>query len=91
MMPYIRQEERKCIDWATSGINCTNSGQLNYAITRLILNYLEDQKTRRLGETIKYQDLNDVLGALEGAKLEFYRRFCAPFEDGKKDQNGDVY
>jgi hypothetical protein len=38
-----------------------------------------------------YQSINDVLGALEGAKLEFYRRIAAPYEDTKIQENGDVY
>jgi hypothetical protein len=37
-----------------------------------------------------YQHFNDVLGALEGAKLELYRRRIAPYEDTKIVENGDV-
>jgi hypothetical protein len=38
-----------------------------------------------------YQAINDCLGALEGAKLELYRRVAAPYEDRKIQENGDVY
>ena len=91
-MPYIKQLDRDRIDNFTRTRSVIDTpGELNYAITRLILNYLEDQIQIPPKGQLKYQDINDVLGALEGAKLEFYRRFCAPYEDGKKDQNGDVY
>lgn len=33
----------------------------------------------------------DILGALEGAKLELYRRKISPYEDIKIEENGDVY
>ena len=35
--------------------------------------------------------LDDVLGALEGAKLEFVRRVVVPYEERKMKENGDVY
>ena len=37
-----------------------------------------------------YQNYNDALGALEGAKLELYRQHIAKYEDVKIFQNGDV-
>lgn len=59
-------------------------GELNYAITLIINRYY---KATGGG----YQNINDIVGALEGAKLEFYRRVVAPYEDGKIVENGDVY
>jgi hypothetical protein len=38
-----------------------------------------------------YQTFNDALGALEGAKQEFYRRVVVPYEEQKRFENGDVY
>jgi hypothetical protein len=35
--------------------------------------------------------VNDVVGALDGAKAEFQRRVVAPYEDKKIRENGDVY
>ena len=32
-----------------------------------------------------------VIGALECAKLELYRRIAAPYEDTKIQENGEVY
>ena len=86
-MPYIRAIDRDDVDhlikdmkWV--GIN--NPGKLNYLITMLCKTYLIDNN-------LNYQTINDVVGALEGAKLEFYRRVAAPYEDIKIKENGDVY
>jgi len=38
-----------------------------------------------------YAELNEVIGVLECAKQELYRRVVAPYEDGKAKINGDVY
>jgi len=35
--------------------------------------------------------INAIIGALECAKLELYRRVAAPYEDDKIAENGDVY
>ena len=74
-MPYIRPSRR--------GETPKTPGELNYAITRLILDYL--------GDSPKYTDFNSVVGVLECAKLELYRRKIVPYEDQKKTENGDVY
>lgn len=78
-MPYI-QEFKK--DFASTDPAC--AGELNYAFTELIIKYIE-----RKG--LSYQTINDIVGALEGAKMEFYRRVAAPYEDKKIKENGDVY
>lgn len=59
------------------------AGELNYFLTKIILQYL--------GEQPNYQKFNDVMGVLECAKQELYRRQIAPYENEKKDQNGDVF
>jgi hypothetical protein len=79
-MPYIKQEDRTRV--ALDG--ATNPGELNYAITLLVRSYM-----KRKG--LSYTTINDVVGALEGAKLEFYRRVAAPYEETKIKSNGDVY
>jgi hypothetical protein len=80
-MPYIAKELRKLID---CGSKPDNPGELNYLITCLCRDYIE-QKGKR------YLILNEVVGALECAKLELYRRVAAPYEDEKIAENGDVY
>jgi hypothetical protein len=78
-MPYIEERKRRYSD-----IIAETSGELNYQITKLIVQYVSDHD-------LSYRTINDVLGALEGAKLEFYRRVAAPYEDQKIQENGDVY
>lgn len=80
-MPYINSMQKEAL--LTRSSEPTNPGELNYMITVLIRNYWEANQ--------RYQSINDVLGALEGAKLEFYRRVAAPYEDKKIQENGDVY
>jgi len=79
-MPYIKEEVRNRIDWGEFPVG---PGELNYLITRIIREYYD------LNEG--YQGINDIIGALEGAKLEFYRRQVAKYEDQKIKENGDVY
>jgi hypothetical protein len=88
-MPYIRQKDRDHIDAKLEKLVVVTPGELNYAVTRLVLNYLKTQE--QCAGKLGYQDINDALGALEGAKLEFYRRYAARYEDCKKAENGDVY
>lgn len=79
-MPYITNVDKEHV--ALHGPK--TSGELNYEITQLIANYWYTS-------TRKYQTINDIMGALEGAKLEFYRRIAVPYEDKKIVENGDVY
>lgn len=81
-MPYIKQERREAL--LTNGHDMVGAGELNFLLTRLALLYIEQHG-------LNYQTINDIVGALEGAKLEFYRRVAAPYEDKKIVENGDVY
>lgn len=78
-MPYIKQEERT-ID---TDVWPRTAGQLNYVITQAVSRYVS--------RGLNYQAINDALGALEGAKLELYRRVASGYEDKKIVENGDVY
>lgn len=83
-MPYIEEEYRKYFDPEIQEIvgNLSNAGDLNYCITTLCNKYLDE---------VRYSELNAIIGVLECAKMEFYRRMVAPYEDIKARQNGDVY
>lgn len=81
-MPYIKPEDRATILLQPESID--SPGELNYYISTLI-NYYINKKT------LSYSVLNEIIGALECAKLELYRRIAAPYEDEKINQNGDVY
>lgn len=82
-MPYIKPWEREDFADGLTLLNPTTPGQLNYLFTSIAANYLDVQP-------LSYQAFNDVIGALEGAKLELYRRRVAPYEDRQIELNGDV-
>lgn len=90
-MPYIDQSKRKKISFVLENshkqieseyIDC--AGDLNYAFTILAIDYI-----KRKG--LNYQNINDILGALDGASKEFYRRVVEKYENEKIKINGDVY
>lgn len=85
-MPYIDQEARKHI---SVGGPARTPGELNYVIARECIRFLRNVEGPK--RAISYQNLNDVLGALEGAKQEFYRRVVVPYEEKKLAENGDVF
>ena len=80
-MPYLTDDKKTLIN---KGGFCRTSGELNYKITEAIKLYLNTQG-------ISYATINDIVGALEGAKMEFYRRIAIPYENQKLKDNGDVY
>jgi hypothetical protein len=82
-MPYIKKERRE--DLATVGLCPENAGELNYAITMLLIRYW-----RQPGEA-NYQRINDIVGACGGALHEFQRRVVGKYEDMKIVENGDCY
>jgi hypothetical protein len=61
-------------------------GTLNYIITRLC-----DYWTKDVDGKATYERYNAVIGVLECAKQELYRRQVVPYEDQKCEENGDVY
>lgn len=82
-MPYIDDKAKKNV----KEFGPTTPGELNYFITTTVLSYLNRVSSGK----VKYAHVNDVIGALEACKLEFYRRYAAPYEDTKILENGDVY
>jgi hypothetical protein len=86
-MPYIAQDRRDLMsDEVMDGFppSMNNAGELNFQLTLKILQYMEHHG-------LNYQTINDIVGALEGAKVEFCRRIVAKYEDAKIEQNGDLY
>jgi hypothetical protein len=79
-MPYISKEAREEV----KAFGPRTAGELNYAITLLIKDY-------QTHKGLSYQTINDIVGALEGAKLEYTRRIVGPYENSKLSENGDVY
>lgn len=85
-MPYIKQKDREKFGSFLNEIfkqEISSAGELNYLLTRLVHKYIEQNPE-------SYQKYNDAIGALEGAKLELYRRHISNYEDRKIIENGDV-
>lgn len=82
-MPYITSIRKEELIKGKDTIQ--SPGELNFKFTALIIEYVQNHSN------LSYQVINDVIGALEGAKLEFYRRVALPYEDQKRHDNGDVY
>jgi hypothetical protein len=83
-MPYIKQNDR-----VGARFTPVIAGELNFAITTLVHEWLDRQVSLHDGK-LGYDFLNTAIGALECAKLELYRRVAAPYEDRKVIENGDV-
>lgn len=87
-MPYINTY-RRChyseLDETIDSYVVKSAGELNYLITLLCINYLTSNAPE------SYDNYNSVIGALESAKLEFYRRRVVDYEQQAIKRNGDVY
>lgn len=81
-MPYVNADRR--VELAYGEQLPDNAGDMNYMITLLCDEYIQ-----RKG--LRYEHINAIVGALECAKLEMYRRLAAPYENQKIKENGDVY
>ena len=87
-MPYIEPSQRMPLDpliekLANALPETEFAGQLNYIISKIAAHLLH--------EKLSYARVNEIIGAVECAKQELYRRVAGPYEDTKIDQNGDVY
>lgn len=88
-MPYIKQEERDVLDPLLEPIMSVvaqrqSPGWLNYVITRMAYRYINATGG------VSYRLINEVVGALECAKQEFYRVPVSSYEDKKMCENGAV-
>jgi hypothetical protein len=92
-MPYIKQEKRDVLDPAIDELlnalrelesddpNNNMEGNINYVITRIL---------KRVYKGGGYRGVNDAMGMMLCAALEFYRKDAGPYEDQKEFENGTV-
>lgn len=87
-MPYIDRDDRYRLDPLIVELGMkvldqgVSEGELNYILTCLVLSWLGDAR---------YSEYNSAIGVLECVKQELYRRAVVPYENRKKEANGDVY
>jgi len=84
-MPYINKDDRLRIDDKLNGFTPRDGGELQYAIARMIENHYSAK------ESVRYKDMEAMMGALNGANIEHYRCVVAPYEEKKIRENGGVY
>ena len=85
-MPYISPSERDRLNNLVNEINheeIKTAGNVNFLITKLCQKFLSEGSPN-------YDRYNAIIGILESAKLEWYRRKVAIYEDAKIIENGDV-
>jgi hypothetical protein len=81
-MPYISATDQAKLAELTGKIVSTPinaAGDLNFLITQLLIQYMA-------GHEHRYQAMNDVVGALTSAQVEFIRRVVTPYENKKKNK-----
>lgn len=85
-MPYINKSRREIIEYGLVDLYpiIETPGDYNYTICKLMLDYLQFY-----GES--YDTYNSIIGILECAKMEFYRRMVTKYEDNKIEENGDIF
>lgn len=81
MPPYIDNGIRESLN---EGRKATKGGELNYQVSKLANDFIAMRG-------LSYATVNELVGALECAKLELYRRVAVPYEDLKIGEHGDVY
>lgn len=95
-MPYITPEKRDVLDPVIEHLHRTlvdlecddpennTEGNINYAITRLLIMVYGDKDGTR------YSQINDAMGILSCVQAEFYRKVAAPYENQKEFETGSI-
>lgn len=86
-MPYIDREQREWMEKVVREVTERISG----GMTTGEFAYLLAKELQAFQQGQKFVDIALVVGVLETAKLEFVRRVLNPYEDAKREENGDVY
>lgn len=90
-MPYIEKRRREALDRhlaplvkeLEAPLGSYTAGEFNYVITKLLLAVWDVRHS--------YSTAAHLVGILDTVKAEFYRRAVVPYEEKKKEDNGDVY
>lgn len=93
-MPYITQSKRQEINDCMKDIldylnnHVVSIGEINFMISNLI-NFLIRKSCEN--DSFNYSICNELIGVLECAKLELYRKVIAKYEEKKIQENGSLY
>ena len=85
-MPYITQSRRRelapILNPILDIIQACSKGDINYIITRIV--------AKKYAKHV-YEERSEGASVLQDAHDEYYRRVVAPYEDIKREENGDVF
>jgi len=83
-MPYIKEDSRKIFDKQIENLVevIDKPGELTYCLYSIFKKLTERNK--------KFSTISSIIGEIECAKLEFYRRIVSPYENTKIRENGDI-
>lgn len=84
-MPYVNETQKQRV---AVGAGSLTTGELTYALQQVINAHLLDRL--RIG-ALTFQQLAEVVGALECCKADFIDRILMPYEARKAAENGDVW
>ena len=88
-MPYITQEERLKVNPEIDRMvdliqqNNWNVGLINYIFSTILWTWFK--------QVPSYPTINGIVGVLGCVKDEFYKRIASPYENIKKEINGDLH
>ena len=91
-MPYIPPGQRTALDSEIDSLvralklvgGTTDPGVLNYAIFTTL------KRLFGLPSEVRYVKLHCIAGVLSNVSDEIYRRYAAPYENQKIEENGDI-
>lgn len=83
-MPFLSPMQKAEVNEKMKEGRCLNEGELTYVLTKLIVTNWHS------GEG-NYAALCQIIGALECTKMQFFKEIVVPYEEKKKQLNGDVY
>lgn len=83
-MPYTKPEDREQYDAYESCPVPETDGDLTYVLSRIVARFVHHH-----GKS--YSVLSDARDALTGCSREFERCVIAPYEQQKREANGDVW
>jgi hypothetical protein len=83
-MPYIPSADRFPLEGKFVETPA-DPGELAYVLSQTVDAYFSNF------DRVNYAAHAEVIGVLETLKLEIYRRFTGPYEDQKREQNGEAF
>lgn len=82
-MPYI-PESRRALITALGKEDAATVGELTYQLTATIRYYLARKK-------LSFQTVAEITAALHQCQRDFDERIVEPYEEAKREGNGDVW